>query len=197
MTTTKRSGSRVRRPSRHRGALVLGGVAVVSAAVAGMSSASAAALPNTPAATASFDAVMGYSPEIDGGRLSNPTGSCSSPVPLPEAFDASCRRHDYGYDYLRYRAAVGTPPPQSVRQGYDAAFADDLAAVCSNPPEGLSGTTCRAAAAVATTAVEANSWRQGYGVPVDESKQIALVTGVLASGAVVLLGRRHLTGGRA
>jgi hypothetical protein len=47
-----------------------------------------------------FGAAMYYNPIRErwgaGERLSDPHGSCSSPVPLPVLFEPACRTHDLG-----------------------------------------------------------------------------------------------------
>jgi hypothetical protein len=99
------------------------------------------------------------------GRLLDPAGSCSSPVPLPPAFDDACRAHDLGYDLLRHAAARGGTLGPWARAALDRRLADDLTAACD---AGAHPAPCRFLAGVADLAVTANSWRQGWSVPVVE-----------------------------
>ena len=98
-------------------------------------------------------------------RSSTRAGSCSSPVPLPPAFDDACRAHDLGYDLLRHAAARGGTLGPWARAALDRRLADDLATACA---AGAHPAPCRVLAGVADLAVAANSWRQGWSVPVVE-----------------------------
>ncbi|GAA4816745.1 hypothetical protein [Tomitella cavernea] len=130
-----------------------------------------------------FPAYAGYRPAVEDGMLVNPAGGCSSPVPLPASFAGACRAHDLGYDLLRYADAQGLQLGPWARRGLDAQLAERLHAVCA-PHE----TVCRAAADAAAAAVDVNSWRQGYGVPLHEDVGLYALGGVGAAGAVFAAG---------
>ncbi|GAA1145364.1 alpha/beta-hydrolase family protein [Ornithinicoccus hortensis] len=133
------------------------------------------------AVPADFADVMGYHPVLEAGELVRADGDCSSPVPLPPAFEPACRQHDYGYDLLRYAGATGAPLGTWARTSVDGLLRDRLDRLCAGTS---SVGSCGPNAQMAATAVELNSLRQGQGVP-DES----LVTGAaLASSALGLLG---------
>ncbi|WP_182348540.1 hypothetical protein [Tomitella gaofuii] len=130
-----------------------------------------------------FADYAGYRPAVEDGMLVNPAGGCSSPVPLPAAFAGACRGHDLGYDLLRYADAKGGPLGPWARRGLDAQLAERLHAACA-PHD----TACRAAADTAATAVDVNSWRQGYGVPLHEDVGLYALGGVGAAGALFAAG---------
>jgi hypothetical protein len=113
----------------------------------------------------SFLAGADHRPVRVDGRLLDPAGSCSSPVPLPRAFDDACRAHDLGYDLLRHAGARGGALEPWARAALDDQLARDLVAACdargAHPG-------CRLLAGVADLVVSANSWRQGWSVPVVE-----------------------------
>lgn len=104
-----------------------------------------------------------HRPVVVAGRLIDPQGSCSSPIDLPEAFDDACRAHDLGYDLLRHAAAQGGPLGSWARRAVDDQLARDLSAACAGR-----GHRCHLLAGLADLAVTANSWRQGWSVPVVE-----------------------------
>lgn len=132
----------------------------------------AAALDLLPA---DFADRLGYRPVLQHGRPVNPSGGCSSPVPLPERFTAVCRVHDLGYDLLRYADATGSAVPSGSRAALDAALIEAMHATCTNP-------VCHAAADVSRTALAANTWRQRGAPPRPESG------GQVAQSVVVRLG---------
>ncbi|WP_157228783.1 hypothetical protein [Nocardia brevicatena] len=115
-----------------------------------------------------FRAVTGYSPVMVDGLPAAPHGSCSSPVTLPVEFEPACQAHDLGYDLLRYAEHRGGPLGPWARQALDRTLADRMRAVCAHRPDPLPRARCVAMAEVATVAVDLNSRRQGYGVPVVE-----------------------------
>lgn len=132
---------------------------------------------------ADFSDVMGYEPVVAGGLLTNPDGGCSSPVPLPAAFDAPCRAHDLGYDLLRYAELSGGPLGPWARQGIDAQFSERLHGLCASAG-------CTTMANTAATAVNVNSWRQLYAVPASEPMALYVLGGAgLASLAVAPMRR--------
>jgi len=104
---------------------------------------------------------LGYRP-TQGARLpENPTGSCSSPVALPESFEPACRVHDLGYDLLRVAHRNGNYIPEDIRRDLDSQLARQMRESCAS--EG-----CNVMASAAHVAVGLNSLRQGYGAPVEE-----------------------------
>lgn len=123
--------------------------------------------PDPTEAAQKVGAAVGYAPVLESGRLARGDGSCSSPVPLPSAFEPACRVHDLGYDLLRAADSAGYPLPRSARRDLDRRLGRDLAAACeeadASPPLG-----CGRLATVAYVAVRLNSLRQDDGVPVDE-----------------------------
>ncbi|MGI5217087.1 hypothetical protein [Nocardia sp. CA-290969] len=167
------------------------------------------ALTSPPAATeprlpADFGAVTGYRPELVDGILVAPHGSCSSPVPLPPEFETPCKAHDLGYDLLRYAQYDGHPLGAWARRELDRTLADRMRSACTHRADPLTRTHCTAMAEIAAVAVDLNSRRQSYGVPVAEHFSFAetaatwLPRGVvllLAAFATLLTGRA-LVGGR-
>lgn len=118
---------------------------------------------------ADFTAVNGYRPRITQGHLVDPTGGCSSPVPLPAEFDLICRQHDLGYDLLRTADATGGTLPASARHEVDHMFSVDAHRACADRGDGLSRSECDAWADIATGALEFNSWRQHWSTPSPET----------------------------
>lgn len=119
-----------------------------------------------------FSVVMGYRPIVEqhsaGDVLVDPDGSCSSPVPLPAAFEPSCRIHDLGYDLLRYARDSGGELDAGARRALDAQLRENLADACgigTDSPDRV----CDVVAGIASATVQVNSWRQGYRLPVSES----------------------------
>ncbi|MEU4841880.1 hypothetical protein [Nocardia testacea] len=130
--------------------------------------------PGTVAAIpADFRAVAGYAPARVDGMLVAPHGSCSSPVPLPAEFDTACKAHDLGYDLLRYADRTGAPLGPWARRELDRALAERMHAACAQRPGQLPRARCAAMAEVAAIAVDLNSMRQDYGVPVVEDFPLA------------------------
>ncbi|WP_328397812.1 hypothetical protein [Nocardia sp. NBC_00416] len=120
-----------------------------------------------------FRAVAGYRPALVDGLLVAPHGSCSSPVPLPVEFETACQAHDLGYDLLRYAGEQGSPLGPWARQELDRALAERMHAACTRRAALLPRTRCDAMAEVAAVAVDLNSMRQDYGVPVVEDFPVA------------------------
>ncbi|UGT41964.1 hypothetical protein LTV02_00595 [Nocardia yamanashiensis] len=118
---------------------------------------------------ADFATSAGYRPVLSDGILVNPNGDCSSPVPLPAEFDLACKAHDLGYDLLRYAGDHGEPLGPWARQSLDAALEQRMHAACAARTETLARTQCQVMASIATAAVDLNSIRQDYGVPVHET----------------------------
>ncbi|WP_280401732.1 hypothetical protein [Nocardia carnea] len=116
-----------------------------------------------------FESYTGYRPVVRQGVLVAPDGDCSSPVELPPEFDTACMAHDLGYDLLRYADSTGAPLGPWARQAVDNALGVRLHQACDAHTEPMVRTRCETLAEVAATAVELNSRRQHYGVPVVET----------------------------
>ncbi|HEY5858296.1 MAG TPA: hypothetical protein VIW24_30810 [Aldersonia sp.] len=144
---------------------VVGAMLVATSAVSALSVGSAPAAAATVPATGDFATVMGYRPTTVDGVLVKPTGSCSSPVPLPAEFTTACRAHDLGYDELRYAARIGTPLPAAARPDLDDALDARMHAACTTRAELLPRLRCSTMATVAANVVRANTVREGYGSP--------------------------------
>ncbi|WP_157224197.1 hypothetical protein [Nocardia paucivorans] len=125
--------------------------------------------PNPAAIPADFVEIIGYRPAVVDGVLVAPDGACSSPVSLPPEFDTPCKAHDLGYDLLRYAARRGSPLGPWARQTLDQALDQRMHAACATLTDPLPRTRCDTVAEIAATAVELNSRRQEYGVPVEET----------------------------
>lgn len=130
-----------------------------------------------------FAVSLGYLPGLRDGMLVRPDGSCSSPVPLPAAFEPSCRRHDLGYDLLRYAAAHRRPLGRWARVAVDRQLWRGMHAACGHHPP----LRCLTAAAVAYAAVRANSLRQGDGVPGAETPVTVGTLACLLAGVAALM----------
>lgn len=150
-----------------------------------------------------FSRRFGYEPAVTGGLLGDPSGDCSSPVPLPAEFGAACRQHDLGYDLLRYAGRSGRDLPPDARRAVDHHFGIQLEASCRTREEPVGLATCLAWADIAEGFVRINSARQDYAVPESESAE-SVAPGVAlglagVGGAVLAVGRRRqrrpLTGG--
>ncbi|MFW5472717.1 hypothetical protein ACOCJ5_05355 [Knoellia sp. CPCC 206450] len=148
---------------------------------------------------ADFPRRFGYEPAVTDGLLGDPSGDCSSPVPLPPEFTAACRQHDLGYDLLRYAGRSGHALPPVARRAVDDRLRTELAASCSVRQDAVGLATCRAWAEIAHGFVRLNSVRQGDVAPEAESPLTvapAVAAGVaLAGGVGLATGRR--TAGRA
>lgn len=105
---------------------------------------------------------LGYAPVPEGGLASRATGVCSSPVPLPGAFEPACRVHDLGYDLLRVAHRRGAEIPDGLRSDLDTLLARQWRASCRDD------TPCLAVAETAAFAVRVNTSRQGHDAPVTE-----------------------------
>ena len=124
---------------------------------------------------------FGCSPTIEHDLLVNPTGSCSSPIPLPEEFESSCAAHDLGYDLLRHGAIHGNRLPASARRSLDSMLAADMHAACAQRTEVLSRAVCDGMAEVAASSVRLNSWRQHDGTPIPEPALPFLLAGTVVT----------------
>ncbi|CCQ16964.1 putative uncharacterized protein [Rhodococcus sp. AW25M09] len=141
-----------------------------------------------------FPSVMGYRPRVQDAMAENPRGDCSSPVPLPSEFDSACKAHDLGYDLIRYAAATGTTVDPQWRRAIDAQLETRMHAACVDRTDDGPRQVCDAAASVAATAVDLNSWRQSFGAPVPEpAMPYVLVSAVVALVALsAMLAGRYL-----
>ncbi|MEV0293098.1 hypothetical protein [Nocardia sp. NPDC050710] len=127
---------------------------------------------------ADFADVLGYRPGTVDGLLVNPSGDCSSPVPLPAEFDTPCKAHDLGYDLLRYADRRGEPLGPWARQAIDATLDRRMQEACVARGDAFHRAGCFTMAAIADTVVDLNSRRQHYGTPVAESLFGAADSGV-------------------
>jgi uncharacterized membrane protein len=135
---------------------------------------------------ADFAAVMGYRPALVpvSGRI-EPTrsdGGCSSPFGGTRYhFSGDCKQHDLGYDLLRYANLKGQPLGAWARKAVDAHFSEQLQAQCGP-------LACQVVADGYADAVDFNSWRQGYGVPVIERLSDFIPAGLAGVATMLLLG---------
>ena len=136
----------------------------------------AAALP------AGFSERFGYTPAVVDGRLVDPLGDCSSPIPLPDRFQALCRSHDLGYDLLRQGAEVDGTVPRGARAALDRRLIDDMRESCDS-------FGCYAAAEVSRVALALNTWRQDGQAPQPESG-VEIATSMVRRTAHSLAGDR-------
>lgn len=139
------------------------GLAVVDLTSGAADAAAAAEIPGD------FASYSGYEPVLRQGVLVAPDGQCSSPVELPPEFDTACMAHDLGYDLLRYADATGAPLGPWARHAMDRALGVRLHQACDAHTEPMVRTRCETLAEIASKAVELNSRRQQYGVPVVET----------------------------
>ncbi|MQY29605.1 hypothetical protein [Nocardia aurantia] len=116
-----------------------------------------------------FAVSAGYVPGIRDGLLVDPSGDCSSPVPLPADFTVACQAHDLGYDLLRYAYDHGEPLGPWARQAVDAGFGRHLHTICAGRADTVSRLGCDLVATTADTAVDLNSRRQNYATPLPEN----------------------------
>ena len=107
-------------------------------------------------------AELGYTPVLELTLAARGAGDCSSPVPLPAAFEPACRVHDLGYDLLRVAHRNGTPIPRGLRSDLDALLGTQMRDECEGH------VPCRVMARIAETAVNLNTVRQRHGAPVEE-----------------------------
>ncbi|MEU7138174.1 hypothetical protein ABZ942_01850 [Nocardia sp. NPDC046473] len=142
-----------------------------------------------------FTAQFGYRPSTVDGLVVNPQGDCSSPVTLPAEFETACKAHDLGYDLLRYADQHGEPLGPWARQALDSTLDRHMHESCDNRVDSFSRARCNTMASIASTFVDLNSQRQGYGAPVVESGLAVVeadpttnwtVLGVLGAGVVGL-----------
>lgn len=127
-----------------------------------------------------FAEFSGYNPIVIDGHLANPAGDCSSPISLPTEFDSACKAHDLGYDLLRYAHFHSAELDPSARRSLDRELDRRMHEACDTRTTSASRLYCFALADIATTAVNGNSWRQGYLTPVRESGLGYGVAGLVA-----------------
>lgn len=135
------------------------------------------------AVPADFAAVMGYRPERRDGRLVDPDGGCSTPIPLPAEFSLPCAEHDLGYDLLRYAQQTGEQVGGWARNAVDERLSERMLAACAARSGAADRAVCTAAATTATAGIELNSMRQLQQVP-EETVGSLLVSALAAAAAV-------------
>lgn len=149
----------------------------------------------SPAAPAAFDVApdafrqaMGYAPVPAPGRpevLLRPDGDCSVATGgTVFGFDDACREHDLAYDLLRFGAAAGEAPDPRARWAADARFGLRLTERCTEHVGDV--LPCLGAAGAYWLGVTANSVRQLYGLPGEESG-VQVAASFLALLVVVVL----------
>lgn len=125
-----------------------------------------------------------YEPTVENGVLVNPTGDCSSPIPLPTEFDTACKAHDLGYDLIRYGSATGDPAALRLRQELDGSLRQSMHDSCRSRTGIGARSICYLMSEVASATVALNSWRQGYRNPDPEPALPFLLAGtIVATGA--------------
>lgn len=125
------------------------------------------------AVPADFESVMGYRPsliDINGSlSLAKPIGACSSPVQLAFDMEPTCKGHDFGYDLLRYAAAVGAPLGKWARPLIDEWWYAGMHQRCDLAHSGVANLACHAQVLATEAVINVNSWREGNGPPIEES----------------------------
>lgn len=145
---------------------VVGDAAVGNAvATAALTSARSLAdgVPGTAIVSPAVADDLGYAPVLEHSLAAKATGDCSSPVPLPAAFEPACRVHDLSYDLLRVAHRHGAAIPAGLRSDLDSLLGRQMRDSCEGDP------ACTVMADVARAAVGLNTLRQGHGAPVEES----------------------------
>lgn len=122
---------------------------------------------------ADYAAVMGYRPaviDINGSlSLGKPIGDCSSPVHLAFDMEPTCMGHDFGYDLLRYAAAIGAPLGYWARPLIDDWWYAEMHQRCDLAHSGVSGLACHGQVLATEAVIDVNSWREGDGPPIEEN----------------------------
>lgn len=119
--------------------------------------------PGTVIISATVAEDLGYAPVLEHSLAAKATGDCSSPVPLPTAFEPACRVHDLGYDLLRVAHLHGAEVPAGLRSDLDSLLHRQMRDSCEGDQ------ACTVMADIAHVAVGLNTLRQGHGAPVRES----------------------------
>ena len=122
---------------------------------------------------ADYAAVMGYRPvviDINGSlSLGKPIGACSSPVHLAFDMEPTCMGHDFGYDLLRYAAAISAPLGDWARPLIDHWWYAEMHQRCDLVHSGPSGLACHGQVLATEVIIDVNSWREGDGPPIEEN----------------------------
>lgn len=118
--------------------------------------------PGTVIISATVAEELGYTPVVEYSLAAKATGDCSSPVPLPPAFEPACRVHDLGYDLLRVAHRHGADIPAGLRSDLDSLLGRQMRDSCEDDQ------ACTVMAEIAHVAVGLNTLRQGHGAPVRE-----------------------------
>lgn len=120
-----------------------------------------------------FVAVMGYRPgilDVNGElSLAKPIGACSSPIHLAFDMEPTCKGHDFGYDLLRYAAAIGHPLGDWARPLIDHWWYAAMHERCDLGQSGLSNLACHSQVMATEAIINVNTWREGYGPPIEEN----------------------------
>ena len=145
----------------------IAGGTVVGDAVAAAALASARSLadgsPGTAIVSPAVVQDLGYVPVLEHSLAAKATGDCSSPVPLPAAFEPACRVHDLSYDLLRVAHRHGAAIPAGLRSDLDSLLGRQMRDSCEGD------LACTVMADVARVSVGLNTLRQGNAAPVEES----------------------------
>jgi len=117
--------------------------------------------------------VMGYRPaviDINGAlSLGKPIGTCSSPVNLAFDMEPTCMGHDFGYDLLRYAAAIGAPLGDWARPLIDDWWYAEMHQRCDLAHSGGLAVACHGQVLATEAIIDVNSWREGDGPPIEEN----------------------------
>ncbi len=120
-----------------------------------------------------FVSVMGYRPavvDINGAlSLGKPIGACSSPVHLAFDMEPTCKGHDFGYDLLRYSAAIGAPLGEWARPLIDRWWYSAMHERCDLGHSGVANLACHGQVLATEAIINVNSWREGNGPPIEEN----------------------------
>lgn len=121
---------------------------------------------------ADYAVVMGYRPvviDINGSlSLGKPIGECSSPVHLAFDMEPTCMGHDFGYDLLRYAAAIGAPLGNWARPLIDEWWYAEMHQRCDLVHSGVTGLACHGQVLATEAIIDVNTWREGDGPPIEE-----------------------------
>jgi len=120
-----------------------------------------------------YVSVMGYRPEVieinNALSLAKPIGTCSSPVHLVFDMEPTCKGHDLGYDLLRYAAAIGAPLGVWARPLIDDWWFANMHQRCESVHSGLTVLACHGQVLATEAVINVNTWREGYGPPIEEN----------------------------
>lgn len=125
------------------------------------------------AVPADYVSVMGYRPsviDINGTlSLAKPIGECSSPVQLAFDMEPTCKGHDFGYDLLRYAAAIDAPLGKWARPLIDQWWYAEMHQRCDLLHTGAGNLACHGQVLATQAIINVNSWREGNGPPIEEN----------------------------